>query len=325
MSRFDIEHLLSRYLKGETNFKENELVENWLAENNNKNSEWKKLDEPGRDQWLDQLFTDIEVSADAQENNVVQMQPKRTWWLSIAAAAAILIFATALILEWPAIHKGFSPQQLAQLTVPANTKKIVVLADGSQVWVNAGAVLKYPKSFGGKTREVYLSGEAYFDIVHKASQPFIVHTGNVSTIVLGTAFNINAGKTVVVTVTRGKVSVIAGKKLLGYVIPNQQITYNTINDVHTQTTVDAAKVTAWQQDALHFEDMTFEDAANLLQQRFNIKIAFSNDKVKACRFSGTALSGKSIDQILKVLCAFNNATYQHKPDGSILIDGKGCN
>ena len=325
MSRYDIEHLLDRYLKGETTARENELVENWLAENNNENNEWQNLDETGRGQWLNELFSDIEGTIDAADNNIVPMHPKRTWWRSIAAAAAILIVASALLLEWPAIHDRFYAPELATLTAPANGKQMIALADGSQVWVNAGAVLKYPKSFNGKTREVYLSGEAYFDIVHKSSQPFIVHTGKVLTTVLGTAFNINAGKTVVVTVTRGKVSVIAYKQLLGYVTPDEQISYNTVSNEHTQTTVDAAKVIAWQQNDIHFEDITFENAAKQLQQQFNVKISFANDKVKNCRFSGTAVRGKNLDQILKVLCAFNNASYQHKPDGSIVIDGKGCN
>jgi len=323
MSRYDIEHLLDRYLKGETTARENELVENWLAENNNENNEWQQLDETGRGLWLNELFNDIEGTIDT-DNKVVQMHPKRTWWRSIAAAAAILIIASTLFLEWPAIHAHFYAVQLSTLAAPAGAKQMIVLADGSRVWVNAGAVLKYPKSFDGKTREVFLSGEGYFDIVHKAGQPFIVRTGNVITTVLGTAFNINAGKTVVVTVTRGKVSVMAGKQLLGYITPNEQISYNTVSNKHSQTTVDAAKVIAWQQIDMHFDDITFEDAARQLQERFNVKISFANDKVKSCRFSGTAIKGKNLDQILKVLCAFNNASYQHKPDGSIVIDGNGC-
>jgi transmembrane sensor len=56
-----------------------------------------------------------------------------------------------------------------------------------------------------------------------------------------------------------------------------------------------------------------------------VKISFSNAKLKDCRFTGTSLNGEELDKILKVMCAFNNATYQIKPDGSILIDGPGCN
>ena len=61
-----------------------------------------------------------------------------------------------------------------------------------------------------------------------------------------------------------------------------------------------------------------------LQQRFKVKISFANDKVKNCRFTGSALKEEKLDQILKVICNFNNATYQTKADGSIVIDGPGC-
>jgi transmembrane sensor len=326
MSRIEIEILLERYLKGETNALENERVEKWLADNDNENSEWQRLNKDGREQWLNNLFTDIKSSVNA--GKVVDLHPKKIWWKSIAAVAAAAVIFLTLFFGWPAFHNVINPEKLMAMQVPANEKRELVLSDGSKIRINAGSEFQYPVTFNGNTREVYLTGEAYFDIVHDASKPFIVHTGNVITKVLGTAFNINADKksnTVVVTVTRGKVSVADGTHLLGLITPNQQITYNTSNNEHIQNTVDANEVIAWQENDLHFEDITFEQAAKELQQRFKINIKFSNDKVKNCRFSGTALKGKNIDQVLKVLCSFNNATYQHNPDGSITIDGKGCN
>jgi transmembrane sensor len=210
----------------------------------------------------------------------------------------------------------------------SDQKKQMVLSDGSKIWLNAGSELKYPEKFNGTTREVFLTGEAYFDIKHDASKAFIVHTGNLVTTVLGTAFDIKANKTdrlIIVTVTRGKVSVSEGKRLLGLITPNQQISYNKQNKFHVETSVDASRVIAWQSAELRFEDITFQEAAKILSERFHVKITFNNDKIKACRFSGSALSGKNIDQVLKVICAFNNAHYDHNPDGSISINGKGCN
>jgi len=89
--------------------------------------------------------------------------------------------------------------------------------------------------------------------------------------------------------------------------------------------VNVNAVIAWQQSALHFDDISFADAALKLEQHFNVKISFRNEKVKNCRFTGTSLNGDKLDKILKVICAFNNATYETKPDGSIMIDGPGCN
>src|SRR6186713_2108371 len=280
MSRNQIESLLDRYLKGETTTKENELVERWLEENDNSNAEWESLDQVAKDQWISGVFGQIKNTIQHGEFKVIALsQKKRLLWRSIAAAAAVFVISFSLYLEWPVSQNRLHPVPLTALRVPANQKKEITLADGSQVWVNAGSELKYPLTFNGKVREVYLSGEAYFDIAQDATKPFIIHTGKVITTVLGTAFNIREDKSkniIEVTVTRGKVSVADGEKLLGVLTPNQQISFNTSKEEAVNGTVDANLVIAWQQTDLHFENITFAEAAAQLQQRFNAKINFRN-------------------------------------------------
>jgi transmembrane sensor len=326
MSKIDIEDILDRYLKGEASPGEIERVETWLNSNVTPGNEWQQMDAKDRSQWLSALFDDIRSDAGINDAKVVTMQPRRNLWRRMATAAAMIAICFLVYHEWPIIHNRLYPVQLTTLNVPLNQKKQVTLADGSKIWVNSASQLKYPEAFAGKTREVYLSGEAYFDIKHDASRPFIIHTGKVITTVLGTAFNIkedNTQHTVIVTVTRGKVSVANGKEPLGILTPNQQISFNTVNRQHVQKNVNAEQVIAWQED-IHFDDITFADAVAQLQQRFNVKISFANEKVKNCRFTGTALKGEKVEKILNVLCAFNKATYQTKADGSIVIDGAGC-
>jgi len=320
--------LISKIYCGEASPGEIERVEAWLNQNGKPNPEWLQMDKTSRDQWLEGLFNEIQSSADINSPKVITMRPRRALWLSIAAVAAVLAIFFTIYLERPVLQNKPGPVQLSVLEVPLNQKMKVVLADGSQIWANSGSELKYPKIFNGKTREVYLSGEAYFDIRHDASRPFIIHTGKVITTVLGTAFNIkedNVLHTVVVTVTRGKVSVANGSQSLGVITRNQQISFNTMDNKSVQTNVIAKQAIAWQETDIHFDDITFADAAAQLQQRFNVKISFANEKVKNCRFTGTALKAEKLDDILKVICAFNNATYQTKTDGSIIIDGHGCN
>ena len=320
MSRIDMGELFDRYLKGEASPGETERVEAWLEHYEHPASEWQQLDKPAREQWLDQVFEAVKTDIDPGRK-VVKLRPRIVYLRIAAATAAILLFFAGVYLL------RTEPPQLVALNAAANQKNQVLLADGSKIWVNSLSTLKYPKTFGGKTREVYLSGEAYFDIKHDASRPFIIHTGSVTTTVLGTAFDIKEDKllhTIVVTVTRGKVSVANGSQLLAIITPNQQVSFNTASQTKTQATVDATKVIAWQTGYIHFNDITFADAAKQLQQRFNVKISFANDKVKNCRFTGSALKEEKLDEILKVICTFNNATYQTKTDGSILIDGPGC-
>jgi ferric-dicitrate binding protein FerR (iron transport regulator) len=320
MSRIDMEELFDRYLKGDASPAETERVEAWLEHYQHPQAEWQQLDKAGRDKWLEGLFEDVQESIGEQK--VIKLHPRRVLWRIAAAVAAMLLVGLGVFyLEQP------RQAQFVALNVATNEKSQVVLADGSKVWVNSKSTLRYPKVFDGKTREVYLSGEAYFDIEHDAAKPFVIHTGKIVTTVLGTAFNIkvdNLQHTVVVTVTRGKVSVASGSHLLGVITPNQQISVNTVSQQKLQRDVDAGQAIAWHQNAISFNDITFADAATQLQQRFKVKISFANDKVKNCRFTGSALKEEKLDQILKVICTFNNATYQTKADGSIVIDGPGC-
>jgi len=326
MSRIDIEDILDRYLKGNASPQEIRQVEAWLDQHHAADSAWQQMDKTSRDKWLTSLFTEIE--ADAKNTKVVKMQPGRVWLLSIASVAAVLLIVFTVFLQKPAVSTTSVPANLAVLNVPASQKRQLILADGSKIAVNSLSQLKYPNTFSGKTREVYLSGEAYFDIHHDASKPFIIHTGSVITTVLGTAFNIKEDKlahTVVVTVTRGKVSVANGTERLGVIVHNQQISFNEVSHELTQTDVDAEKTINWLESDLHFSDLTFAEAAAQLQRRFKVKISFANEKVKDCRFTGTAIKAEKLGEILKIMCAFNNATYKTRPDGSIIIDGPGCN
>lgn len=252
---------------------------------------------------------------------------KLTLWRSVAALAAVLALFFAVYLSWPANRQHVNQKGLLALKVSAGQKKQLRLPDGSRVWINEGSELKYPDAFTGGTREVFLSGEAYFDIQHDPAKPFIIHTGEVLTTVLGTAFNIREDKhthLVEVTVRRGKVSVANGRRTLGVLTPNQQISFNTLSNRVIQQKVDAEQIVSWQKTDLRFEDVTFAEAAKQLSERFNVQISFRNEQIRSCRFTGASLTGEKLDEVLKRICDFNKASYQKLPDGSILIDGQGC-
>ncbi|MES2458755.1 MAG: FecR domain-containing protein [Bacteroidota bacterium] len=331
MHSHDIEKLIDKYLKRETNTLENDQVERWFAENKAEGTQWKELDAKGREQWINNLWRDIELTI-SQPDELLEVRSHKykkakaqVLWKKIAAVAAILFVTVTMFIFWPVEQKKIDSSHFSTLAVPAKLKKKITLDDGSVVWINSLGELRYPKKFTGSTREVFLSGEAFFDIRHEPNKPFIVHTGKVKTTVLGTAFNIksNNPSIVIVTVTRGKVSVTDQSRLIAFITPNQQLVYNTKNKLEQKVDVNAQKVIAWRED-LYFNNITFGEAATILQTRFNVKINFTNELVSSCRFSGTALEGNELDQILKVICAFNQATYKHNSDGSITINGTGC-
>jgi transmembrane sensor len=253
----------------------------------------------------------------------------RRWY---AAVAAVVLIASAIWIAWPG--KNADPQQLAkndkkspQTDRGAKAEKYVRLQDGSTVLLNEGSHLEYPDTFTDGTREVTLYGEAYFDIRHDAVRPFIVHTGNVSTTVLGTAFNIKAypgQKEVTVTVTRGKVKVSANTKIIGVITPNERIAVNLDDKSFKQEKVNAADAVKWKKQYLVLDDISLEDAIVLIDNKYHVNTFFSNEALKQCRISATFVNNENLEQVLSVVTSVVDAGYTIQPNDQVIISGEGC-
>jgi len=327
MEQHDIAALLARYLSGKVSAVERERIESWLQKHEAEHAPWRIMPEQEKGQWLADVFTQVKATIQASDKQVVLMPVRKRLPLRIAVAAAVIVAVAFTYSLWPG-RSIIQPAALTAIQVPAHQKKQIVLPDSSMVWVNEGSELKYPKSFGGSTREVYLSGEAYFDIRHDATKPFIIHTGKVFTTVLGTAFNIREDKNlhaIVVTVTRGRVKVSGSKRDFGIITPNQQISVDEAAETAIQRNVDALQSIVWKEDDLQFDNLVFGEVAKLLEGRYHVAIRFANNKVKQCRFTGNARASDTLGNILKAICSFNHATYQILANGDIVIDGPGCN
>jgi transmembrane sensor len=268
---------------------------------------------------------------DAIAKNAVSK--RRISWRYVAVAASVLLISgSAWILSGRKVPSGHAIATAKVRPIDTTHKtdhQWIKLPDGSSVQLNSNSELKYPDSFDGKpVREVTLSGEAYFDIVHDSAHPFVIHTGKIKTTVLGTAFNIKAyhpGSDVTVTVTRGKVRVEDEGQILAILTPDQQLAWNAKagGDRLQKTDVHAEAVIAWKNTDLIMDDVTLEEAAKLLAERYGLKVRFLNDRVKGCRFTAAFLNKSDIEQILDVVSATTGATLALK-DNLVTIDGKGC-
>lgn len=250
---------------------------------------------------------------------------RNTW--AIAASVLVIFSAAAFFFT----GKEVKPQPHTLVVTKTKPKtpvyvRVLKLSDGSTVYLNKGSHLDYPARFSGKRREVYLTGEGYFDIKHDNAHPFIVYADGVATQVLGTAFNIKAdeGK-VKVTVTRGKVSVTANKKLLGILLPNQQISYTRATHKLLQASVIAQSTVLWKEPDLVMDNMTLKEAAALLTERYGINVQLNGHQLDSCRFSASFLNTTQLDHVLEVLSRLNNLEIKPVDDKTYLISGPGCN
>ncbi len=288
---------------------------------------WNTADETERMSFArtEKILTDI--LGEEEEAMVKHSSAFSRWRKAVALAACILVGIAGI--GYYIVSPRIENERIAELPAKVEAHQIIKLPDGSVVVLNAGSSLEFPTTFKGKkSREVTLRGEGYFDIKHDASSPFIVYTGKLRTTVLGTAFNIKAypdENDITVTVTRGKVKVSDDKKVIGIITPDQQIKFSKYQEASQQQPVDSREVVSWSDRDIFFDDATLADVAKQLEQRFGIAIVFDNDTIKDCRFTATFVRGEDLDQILTVICEFNDSHFNRDATGTIHIrGGAGC-
>lgn len=277
---------------------------------------------------------------------------KRLIWRAVAAIGLILLTAGTVIFLIQFRDMG-NKLVWRQTTTTDGMKTMLRLADGTQLWLNAGSTLRYPEDFDNKTREVYLSGEAYFKVMHDAERPFIVHTSEMEVKVLGTEINVRAYKEEKyssTTLINGAVEVVIHKNSKTKTVvlrPHQKIEVmkdevvlstpgpekrrEEIPALRGGDTISAgivlAPVTiqdslisevAWKENTLLFENETLRSLAFRLERWYGVTIEIKDSALANERFTGRAdnVSVEKLLHILQLLKPFHYTTHDKK----IVID-----
>jgi hypothetical protein len=207
---------------------------------------------------------------------------------------------------------------LNEVIIPYGKKSKLVLSDGTLVWLNAGSRFAFPQKFNGKKREVFLQGEAYFEVAKNEDHPFVVSTGNVNVEVLGTKFNVCAYKsdgfmeTVLVEGSVkmiGKGSLIKDKVLLA---PKQKALFN--NEEGTISVTDEPMpelYTAWIDGWYQFENEDIGLVFNKLKRYYNVSFVCDEAVLgKALPISGKLDLKGSLDEVMRVLSKVAKVNYR---------------
>lgn len=271
------------------------------------------------------------IIASPRKEPVKTVRLGSSWpWMAVAAAVTLIIVSLVVLMKNDAgINQPL--QELAVTRVVHSGQQqaeLVELPDGTKVILNKDSELTYDSAtFGVSTREVTLTGEAYFDVTHDAERRFVVKTGAVSTQVLGTAFNINAypGQSeITVTVERGVVQVGAENQVYGKIKPNEQIAVNTETKVAVQKNVIAAEVLQWMNNYITLADVSLEEAAGILSEKFNVRFKFENVALKKCRFAGSFEKNEELKEVLTIISIATGVKHNVEGD-TVLLYGNGCN
>lgn len=254
---------------------------------------------------------------------------KRRQYLFAGAAAVLLIFIGAMVWKLSLQPVPSVPEPDKAIVVKPGRHQTISLPDGTMVTLNEGSKLDYPAVFNQSSRDVYLTGEAFFDVKHNKEKPFLVHTGGFITRVLGTAFNIRAypnDANVAVTVTRGKVQIQSdkNKRTLGVLTAGDQLIIDKISADVNLVKTDVQKVLEWKITDMVFDNSTVDEAIITLGNRYGKTFLFENEALRNCRFTANFIND-SLDQSLDVICTLINASWKQKEGSDIIvINGKGC-
>lgn len=211
-------------------------------------------------------------------------------------------------------------------TTQKGQRSTLTLSDGTLVTLNTESKFSYPEHFTGNRREVFLEGEAFFNVKRNPENPFIVHAGDVVTTVLGTSFNIRAFKAspVEVTVATGKVNVAAtavGKNVS--LVKGQQAVYDQASGNITMQPVELRWYTAWMGRTLEFDMMPFSEVIDILARTYNTPIRMGRTNANPCLIRGR-YANENLVTVLRGLQYVVDFNYHVAEDGAIVIDGNGC-
>ena len=285
-----------------------------------------------------------------QLNEDFQLYPiNKKWNKKWVFYASIFVLVITSIFSFSFFYNYKSPgsgklTHFNEIKVNPGVKTKVQLPDGSHVWVNSDSKLSYSETFNGPLREVFLEGEAYFDVVKDADHPFIVHTSGIDIKVLGTAFNVKAYKaepTIEATLIHGMIEVAklnqpnAPKLILK---PHEKLIYDKFASEEsiikaqpsvrnaallsrdlkpaiiitplTKNLADSAITeTSWVYNRLSFDEQKFDDLALTMERWFNVKITINTDNIKNNRLTGT-FENETIEEALKELQYLVSFSYQ---------------
>jgi transmembrane sensor len=241
----------------------------------------------------------------------------------IAVVAAVFIFSSTL--TW-FIYKYREEQNKIVWSLirsaPGHFDKIV-LSDNTIVYLHPGTILKAPQEFKGHLREVQLiDGEALFEVRHDQEHPFIVVSGNLKTQVLGTSFiikNYHQLAAIQVSVATGKVAVMNGKILLGFLTPRQQLTFNRLTSQTDFGTTSSALAENWKSGEYVLDNASMQELALALQNIYGYRVIIKTPSLQKSNITIQFNMKDSIQDILDQLKLIHQVKYNIKNKEVILM------
>ncbi len=337
--------LIARELSGEASATDEEKLEKYFAGNkeykaiyNQLKAQWKQKqhENDGSDSqevfrkfWMSEIIEkELNELIEEKENTIIpEQQQKKSAVLSYTKYAAVLLLFIGFtvgfwILEYKSNEKLDNQQYVAQWVTkynPKGQKSTITLPDRSVVKLNANSKLIYPAEFEPGKREVILEGEAFFKVEKDKNRPFTIKTGEVTTTVLGTSFNINAysyNKKIKIAVVTGKVTVAnkETEKQRDFVLEStEMLAYDSKSKDFEKSIFDPNEELGWQDEILQFKDAGSQEIVEKLENWYGVKIHLTNGTAIPGGFTGS-FKEQSLEHVLEIMGAASGFGFEISED-----------
>ncbi|HTF18060.1 MAG TPA: FecR family protein [Chryseolinea sp.] len=259
-------------------------------------------------------------------------------WLKLAAAIIIIPLVSSLMFlvmkdsdgRLPLLGAG-QKGSIERRVNPVGQKSVLFLSDGTKVWLNAASKLSYTSDFSEQdTREVYLEGEAFFEVAHNKNKPFIVHTSSIKIKVLGTSFNVKSyseEKTIETTLVNGKVRIeqadARGNRIGDVELkPNQCAVFTKTSKIINIKEVEADNSMSWKRETLVFDEESIDNVILQMERWFNVEIHVDDKGSLDCKLTAN-IQEESLEEVLKLIETTHNIHYSIIGN-QVFIEGKLC-
>ncbi len=324
--------LITKVLSGKASEAEKAALETWLATDSAHQELFDELSKPWEESVTrvkaSRAFAMLNKRLNEEDSayKILNKTPHRPlissgWW-RIAATITVLLCLSFTIYQYgPDVLDRIDPLIYTEQFASKGHRLEITLSDGSHVFLNADSHLRYPKQFKRGKREVFLEGEAFFDVVRDPKKPFVVTSGLVRTQVFGTSFNVKAylGEDISVAVVTGKVSVVVDSLKQPEILltPNQKATYSwERKQLLKSNIVKAQDYAAWHKGKIIFEGTSLREVANTLSRNFDVDVFIQNAATGNRRLTAE-FEDQSLEEILYLLC--NSTVTRYKKTGNHYI------
>ena len=280
---------------------------------------WETLEKKLGKAAASELFSSPQECQKVEQRLWQAIRPRKRMWNFrpwVAAAAVSLLVGLGAYSWWNSIPQSNSHHLVVNTS---NNPLEHRLADGSLVFLNQGAQLRYTQDFGSTHRKLALVGESFFEVESNPDLPFEVHTQELTTRVTGTQFNIQQGpEQIRVTVTEGSV-VVASETQKFKLRPNMQGVYDRSQAQLNPKNVQAELFQLWRQKTVRLDNIRLESLAQVFQSLYGQQLVFADPQLKNKRLSIEFSPQQPLATLLDRINYIQEFRLEHQSPHQILV------